>query len=110
MSPGDAWTHLLTAEIQGMKNQQLARQMKRQPLCKGGFTKICQGPGRIDEQRAERSSPRVESQWWCTETTAALKHQRLCLGAPILKITEYYSEAAGSVLSESQKSRGRDEL
>jgi len=34
-----------------MKNQELARQMKRQPLCKGGVikTKICQGPSRIDE-------------------------------------------------------------
>jgi hypothetical protein len=36
--------------------------------------------------------------------------QCLCLRAPVLKITEYYSEAAGPVLSESQKSRGRDEL
>jgi len=32
-----------------MKNQELARQMKRQPLCNGGITKICQGPSRIDE-------------------------------------------------------------
>jgi hypothetical protein len=27
-----------------MKNQELARQMKRQPLCNGGITEICQGP------------------------------------------------------------------
>jgi hypothetical protein len=113
-SPGDAWTHLLTAEIQTAEIQDeksgTGAANEARPVVQASRYQNMSGaePHRRVTRGAKLPTARIPVVV-CRDYCRSQASTCLPWGAD-LKITEYYSEAADAVLSESPKSRGRDEL